>query len=160
MRQSLAILILLFSFHMLLAQDIPTYKFTDLERKISKESAEKTLVLNFWATWCAPCIKELPYFESLHQEGEDLDVKVLLVSLDMAKDKAEKFVEKKQLQSEVVYLDEVDFNAWINKISPDWSGAIPATLFVKPGGKQMFYEGQFTKEELYDKVKSFSYQND
>lgn len=137
------------------AQDIPSYSFEELEEKIKTESEQRALVVNFWATWCAPCIKELPYFESLTEAYAPDKLKVLLVSLDMDKERAVKFKEKKKLQSDVAYLDEVDFNKWIDKISPDWSGAIPATLMISPEGNSSFYEGEFTKEELYEQVKRF-----
>ncbi|MEK6482340.1 TlpA disulfide reductase family protein [Catalinimonas sp. 4WD22] len=137
------------------AQDIPSYSFEELEDRINAESKNQPLVVNFWATWCAPCIKELPHFESLRKDYQADEIKVLLVSLDMDKDKALKFKEKKQLQSDVAYLDEVDFNQWIDKISPDWSGAIPATLMISPSGDRSFHEGEFSKEELYEQVKRF-----
>lgn len=137
------------------AQDIPSYSFEELEARISEESQNQALVVNFWATWCAPCIKELPHFESLQKDYQADDIKVLLVSLDMEKGKAVKFKEKKQLQSDVAYLDEVDFNLWIDKISPDWSGAIPATLMISPSGERSFHEGELSKEELYEQVKRF-----
>jgi thiol-disulfide isomerase/thioredoxin len=137
------------------AQQISSYTFAGLEDKIKQESKEQTLIINFWATWCAPCIRELPYFESLTEDIKTDQLKVILVSLDMEKERAETYAMKKGLQSEVLYLDEVDFNQWIDSISPEWSGAIPATLMVAPSGKKEFFEGAFTKEELYDTVKRF-----
>ncbi len=137
------------------AQEIQSYSFEELEKKITDESSHQYLVVNFWATWCAPCLQELPYFESLSQDFPNAKLKVLLVSLDLEKDKAIQFKEKKQLQSEVVYLNEVDFNAWINKISPKWSGAIPATLMLSPAGEKKFHEGEYTEAELYGQIKRF-----
>lgn len=137
------------------AQEIQSYTFAELEEKIAREAEKQPLIINFWATWCAPCIKELPHFESLSKDFSDEKLKVLLVSLDMEKEKAVKFSQKKQLRSEVAFLDEVDFNAWIDKISPDWSGAIPATLMISPSGEKYFHEGELSKEELYDHIKRF-----
>jgi thiol-disulfide isomerase/thioredoxin len=134
-------------------QEIKTYSFSSLDEKIQQERQKQVVLVNFWATWCKPCIEELPYFEAL---GKDMqDVKVMLVSLDMEKERAEKYAQKKQLQAEVLYLDEVDFNSWIDQISPDWSGAIPATLMVAPEGQQAFFEGSFTQDELYETVNRF-----
>jgi len=137
------------------AQEIRSYSFKSLDQKIQQESQQHTVLVNFWATWCKPCIKELPYFEALSADMQKKNLKVLLVSLDMDKTRAEKYAQKKQLQSEVLYLDEVDFNAWIGKISPDWSGAIPATLMVSPAGKRAFHEGSFTQDELFETVNLF-----
>ncbi len=142
-----------------LAQTIKTYSFDALDRKLEQESREQFLVVNFWATWCKPCIEELPYFENLKNELNNEDIVVILVSLDMEKEKAESYARKKELQSEVLYLDEVDFNSWINRISPNWSGAIPATLMLAPSGKQLFHEGAFSQEDLNDTVTRFIQNN-
>jgi thiol-disulfide isomerase/thioredoxin len=48
-------------------------------------SSDKTYVINFWATWCAPCVKELPYFEEMTKNYSDKNVEVILVSLDFPK---------------------------------------------------------------------------
>ncbi len=98
-------------------------------------------VVNFWATWCKPCIEELPYFEQLNEEG----INVTLVSLDFHKNIESKvlpFVSKRDLKSNIVVLSDTNYNLWIDKISEDWSGAIPATLFVKKG-LSIFAEKQY-----------------
>ncbi len=94
---------------------------------------DKTYVINFWATWCAPCVKELPYFEKLKTEYADKNVEVLLVSLDFPKQVEKKlipFINKKKLKSEVVLLDDINEDVWIKAIDETWSGALPATLFT------------------------------
>ena len=115
---------------------------------------DEVVVVNFWATWCAPCIKELPYFEELNKL-ENVDV--LLVSLDFPKHKEKRlipFVEKHKLQSKVVHLDDEDENYWINEISAMWSGALPASLIYSQN-RRRFYEQSFTKDELFNEVKSY-----
>ena len=91
-----------------------------------------TYVVNFWATWCAPCVKELPHFEQLNSENKKL--KVVLVSLDF-KTQYETallpFLKKEQIQSEVVLLTDKDYNSWLPAVDKDWSGSIPATLILK-----------------------------
>ena len=110
----------------------------------------KTYVVNFWATWCAPCVKELPFFERLNEDYKDKNVKVILVSLDFPK-KIESqllpFLERKKINSTVYVLDDPDANSWIEKIDKSWSGAIPATIIYK-GENKSFYEKSFTYEEL------------
>ena len=121
---------------------------------ILHQNSEKVQVVNFWATWCAPCIKELPYFEELNKLD---NVEVLLVSLDFPKHKEKRlipFVEKHKLQSRVVHLDDEDENYWINEISTTWSGALPATVIYN-NNRRGFYEQSFTKEELFSEVNSY-----
>ena len=112
-------------------------------------------VFNFWATWCAPCIKELPYFEEIDAANED--VKVYLVSLDFKNqlERVKKFVSEKELKPEVLFLDEKDPDTYMPMVSNDWSGAIPATLFVTDLGKKYFHEKAFEKEELEKTVNKY-----
>lgn len=117
---------------------------------------ENVYVINFWATWCAPCIKELPYFEKLNAENKN--VKVILVSLDSKKDLDKKlipFIEKRKLKSKVLLLADKDYNTWLSKVDADWSGAIPATLILN-GKKKQFAERDFENfEELNEYINSF-----
>ena len=137
--------------HLTTAQEIPTLTFEELNQRIRGHSEVEVLVVNFWATWCKPCIQELPYFDSLSNMYPD-QVKVLLVSLDFDVARAAAYKKKKNVASEIVYLDEVDHDAWINHISPNWSGAIPATLMVHRNGAEQFYEQAFTQKALYTSV--------
>lgn len=120
-------------------------------------STDTIYVVNFWATWCAPCIKELPYFEKMGATYKDQNVDVLLVSLDFPKkydSHLKPFIKKHKLKSKVLALDDNDSNTWIPAIDPDWSGAIPATLIFNKE-KRQFYEQTFTYEELVAEVNQF-----
>lgn len=133
---------------------IKSLNFNDLEGYIKNHPAE-TLVVNFWATWCAPCVKELPTFEKLGETYANKDVKVLLVSLDFPEqlEKLTQFVENKKIQSEVIFLNDGDANEWIPKVDRSWSGAIPATLVVGVKNKK-FYERSFNFSQLENELKS------
>ena len=135
---------------------IPLYNFDELEREYLHKEDDITYVLNFWATWCKPCVKELPAFEKLNSDYIDKNVKVVLVSLDFPEKLISgviPFVEKYGLRSQVILLADGDANTWIPKISEEWSGAIPATLMVK-NGTEKFYERTFTFEELENELKT------
>lgn len=125
-------------------------KWDGLEAVITRDT-DKLQVINFWATWCAPCIKELPYFEAVNQNACD-KVDVTLISLDF-EDEFDKrvlpFVSKREIRSRVMLLDEIDYNSWIDKVDPSWSGAIPATLIINPSnGKRKFLEKEMNEGEL------------
>lgn len=136
--------------------DLEIIDYDGLEPLINKQD-DKVHVVNFWATWCAPCVKELPYFEEINKEYKDKNVEVLLVSLDFPRNydsKLKPFIAKRNLQSEVVAFDDVDQNRWIPAINKDWSGAIPATIIYNKD-KRQFYERSFTKEEIETELKQF-----
>ncbi len=124
-------------------------KLPELQNAIHEAGPVK--VINFWATWCAPCVKEMPYFEKLNQENKN--VKVLLVSMDYDLDpnpaKVKKFVERKKILSKVVILQEENPNSWIEKIDKDWGGALPSTLVINPNnGKRKFVQGELKEGDL------------
>ncbi|MCG8389593.1 MAG: TlpA family protein disulfide reductase [Cytophagales bacterium] len=130
-------------------QSVEVIKVPDLQQLMEQES-EEVQVINFWATWCAPCIKELPYFEKARESYAD-KIKVHLVSLDFADqlEKVNRFASRKALKSNLYLLDNVDYNSWINKVDPSWTGAIPATLIINPKtGKRKFVESEMKEEEL------------
>jgi thiol-disulfide isomerase/thioredoxin len=138
------------------SKELEVYDYDGLKPLINVTD-DKIHVVNFWATWCAPCVKELPYFEKLNEEYKDKDVELLLVSLDFPRKyetKLKPFLKEKQLKSRVVCLDDVDQNRWIPAIDTTWSGALPATIIYK-GNKRQFYEKSFTYEELEKEVQQF-----
>jgi thiol-disulfide isomerase/thioredoxin len=120
----------------------------DWYEKLMRSNNDTTYVVNFWATWCMPCVAELPYFEQLQQRYISQKVKLYLVSLDFIKQKDQKlipFLKKQKIKSEVILLDEPDYNAWIDKVNPAWSGALPATMIFNTKRKQKtFFENETT----------------
>lgn len=132
------------------------YDYKGIEKYLNFKD-DKVYVVNFWATWCAPCVKELPYFEELGETYSDKNVEVILISLDFPKHYKSKlipFIEKHKLQSKVVVLDDPDMNSWIPKVNENWEGAIPATLIYNKD-KSQFYEQSFNYEELKTEVNKF-----
>jgi len=113
---------------------VPVYtSFSDFEKLLNKQN-DTTYVINFWATFCKPCIEELPYFEKVNEQRRNEKVKVILVSLDFKNQLQSKvlpFLKKNQIRSDVVLLADSKVNDWIPKISNDWDGAIPVTYIYK-----------------------------
>lgn len=132
------------------------YDFDGLEPFLTKKD-NKTYVVNFWATWCAPCIKEMPHFEKLNTNYKDKNVDVLLVSLDFPfnyEKKLKPFIKKHKLQSKVVVLDDPDMNTWIPKIDKNWDGTIPVTIIYNKS-KRKFYNQTFTYNQLEEELQKF-----
>lgn len=136
--------------------DLEVYDYAGFEKFLNKKDG-KTYVVNFWATWCGPCVKELPYFEKLNSTYQNKNVEVILVSLDfphLYEKKLKPFIKKKQLKSKVIALDDPDMNSWIPKVDKSWSGSIPATIIYKDNERK-FFEKSFTFNELEQEVKQF-----
>jgi len=139
------------------AQTIPAYNSKALNARLAS-SNDTVYVVNYWATWCIPCVKELPYFEKLAEKYKDQKVKVLLVNFDFKEQYPKgiaNFVAKKKLTAEVVWFSESKPNDFIPKIAPEWSGALPATTFsAQKGKKRVFEEGEVNFEFLDQTVQN------
>lgn len=135
---------------------IEIFDFDELEPQLHQEN-DTTYIINFWATWCAPCVKELPYFEKINAEQKEENVKVILVSLDMPKmwkTQLIPFIKKKNIRSKVLILDDPKQNTWIPKVDANWSGGIPATLIYN-NDKRILYEKSFEYDELIRELNTF-----
>jgi thiol-disulfide isomerase/thioredoxin len=120
-------------------------------------SNDTTYVINFWATWCKPCVEEMPYFEKLIREYSGQPVKVYLVSMDFPKDIEKKlipFVQERQITHHVIALADMDYDAWIDKVSSDWDGAIPFTLVYNKNNRQAKMGEMDSYDELEQLVKA------
>lgn len=149
-----SLLLILFNHSSLDRSDItvhePTFRiisFPEFEDMVNTPS-KKIKVYNFWATWCGPCVKELPYFENI--QAEDSSIELVFISMDDGRkpERVTSFLDKKGIKAPVYLLNDVDYNKWIDKVDPSWSGAIPATLFIKADGTKSFHEGEVTEIEL------------
>lgn len=138
------------------SQQIPIVDFKGLQPLLSM-SNDTTYVINFWATWCAPCVKEIPHFEKLNDELKGSKIRVILVNLDFPNQYENRlipFIEQHKIRSTVVMLDDPNSNFWINEISPKWSGSIPGTLIYNRIHRD-FYEKEFNYEELKETVSKY-----
>lgn len=130
------------------------YKVPDLMKRIS--NSDTTYIVNFWATWCKPCMEELQAIDSVGMENKTGKIKLVFVNLDFRdkKNQVNSALKRKGIQSSCVLLDEVNGNVYINQISPDWSGSIPATL-LKKGVRQVLLDKKLSSEQLRTALKNF-----
>ena len=127
-------------------------KFEEYEKLIDKQD-DVLYVVNFWATWCPPCVKELPDFMAVNEKmSSRKDFKMILVSLDNKDDWQSDvipFASENKLNVDIYLLDELRrMNYWMPRVDASWKGSIPATVFYKNGKKLKFVEKPLHKEEL------------
>ena len=139
------------------AQQAPIIKFKDLNSLIQTKT-DTTYVINFWATWCDPCVRELPSFLRLEKELANKKVKFHFVSLDFVRDYESQFLpflSKHSMNNYVYLLDEPDYNSWIDKVDPHWLGSIPTTVIISHHPDSTFFnEGELSYESLSKIVNS------
>ena len=133
------------------AQDIRIVKFQELKNIMSRLN-DTTYVINFWATWCVPCVKEFPAFQHLATAHHSEKVKVIMVSLDFKRGIQKTiipFIKKHPIEADVLLLDEMDYNSWLGQVDSSWQGEIPATLLLNNiKGTRGFYAHDFTTYNL------------
>lgn len=137
------------------AQELKRVDFDELQ-SIVKKNDSTLYVVNFWATWCKPCIDELPGFMEVNRQNADNpNFKMILVSLDHKNrlNTVKKFVLRQNIQTAVYLLDESrPLVEWMQLVDENWRGAIPATVFYKNGEKIFFHQMSMTQYELEDMV--------
>lgn len=153
---SLSLFLLLFFITGAQSQSIPKWKLKDLQSAIA--NANKPTIFNFWATFCKPCIEEIPYFEELVKKYDSAGVKLILVSLDMSETypkKIQSFASKFKFKSQITFLDETNADLFCPAVDSSWSGAIPASLFINnKTNYRKFFEDQLSREKLETEIRA------
>lgn len=147
----------IFSVNIGLSQDFKRISKSELE-EILKNPADKLFVVNFWATWCAPCVNELPDFQKVVNETKNSKVEFMFISLDFPSS-ADKtltaFLKKNKYNFKILLLTETDYDSWINTVDKNWQGNIPATLFFNRTRKiHHFIDEPLDKTKLDYTIKS------
>lgn len=153
MTKSFLIIAFVFFGTTLSAQEIKKIRIAELE-KIIKES-KTPLIVNFWATFCIPCIEEIPYFQEAVKKHKKDNVTLLLVSMDLREDytKIKPLAAKKKFTAPIVWLNETNADYFCPKVDSSWSGAIPATLFINnKTGYRKFYEDKIKEDKLEKEI--------
>ncbi|MEM9885546.1 MAG: TlpA disulfide reductase family protein [Bacteroidota bacterium] len=137
---------------------VPVYDTFEGVQAYFEKSNDTTYVINFWATWCKPCVEELPYFEQIQSAYKDQKVQVVLISMDFERALEKKlipFLADHQLKSEVVVLVDNKYNNWIDRVDESWGGAIPVTMIYNAQQKKFFGEQFDDFADLEGALKKF-----
>lgn len=152
--KNITLILLLLVVSLAYSQDFEIVKFDKVESILNSKN-DTLYVVNFWATWCQPCVKELPYFDEMNEKYKSEKVKVILISMDFKSDvevRLVPFLAKRKVKSSVWFLDETNQNEFIPKVEDGWSGAIPFTIMVRGADMYRYWkEGKLSLKEL-DKV--------
>lgn len=141
---------------LVMAQTVKPATYPDL-MQVVKEAKAEVVVINFWATWCKPCIEEFPSFLQVREEGKTKGVKVVFVSVDFEDelDIVRQFLYKQGVK-DLSYVVSGNQNTFIKSFHPEWSGAVPATFIYNGKGEQLaFWEGKVSLDELRNRVQSY-----
>ena len=137
------------------AQNIKKIKITDLEKTIAQ--SDHPLIINFWATFCVPCCKEIPYFQSTVARYHDQRVELILVSLDLPDFYPARIAataRDRGFTSRIVWLDETNADYFCPKVDPGWTGGIPCSLFINNRTHyRRFFDRQLTEAQVGPEIR-------
>ena len=137
-----------------MAQDIPVWKLEDLRNAIAK--SDRPTIFNFWATFCIPCIEEIPHFQELVKKYDSAGVRLVLVSLDLKSSypkKISSFAKKMKFTAPISFLAETNADLFCPAVDESWSGAIPASLFINNStGYRKFFEAELGREKFEKEI--------
>ena len=141
-----------------MGQSAISIKLLQLDKLINQQD-DTTYIINFWATWCKPCIHELPYFRNVEANHKEEKIRFIYISLNFKRELdsvLNKFLKMNSFNSVVYLIDEPDYNQWIEKVDIHWQGNIPATLIYNSSkNKRSFFNRELDEKELSSEILKF-----
>ena len=141
-----------------MGQSAISIKLRQLDKLINQQD-DTTYIINFWATWCKPCIHELPYFRNVEANHKEEKIRFIYISLNFKRELdsvLNKFLKMNSFNSVVYLIDEPDYNQWIEKVDKHWQGNIPATLIYNSSkNKRSFFNRELDEKELSSEILKF-----
>lgn len=137
------------------SQEMKSLSYAQFEKEMAAFEGEY-LIVNYWATWCRPCVEEMPDFEKINAEFSGQGVSVWFVNVDFnsaVEKSVMPFILKKNLQSKLFHLIDTDPNAWIDKVNKEWGGNIPATAIYLKGNQIHFWARSTNYDELRSAIR-------
>ena len=139
------------------SQSIPKVKMDDVVGRFSAKN-DTVYVVNFWATFCKPCVAEIPDFIKITNKYKGQKVKLILVSLDLASyypARIAAFAKKHNFNASILWLNETNADHFCPMIDPKWSGAIPSTIIVNgKTGYRKFFEAEMDAAKFEKELKA------
>lgn len=130
---------------------LKTVDASDINNQINKHKGSEAVLINFWATYCAPCIEEFPMIVDLSEKYKEKGMQVYFVSADWLDREKEvmAFLIEKNVKGLSFIKEEGNDNNFINEISREWSGALPFTIvYDKSGNLSDYWEMKKNKDRF------------
>jgi thiol-disulfide isomerase/thioredoxin len=107
---------------------------------LAKNDTKKLRLINLWATWCGPCVAELPELVTMNRMYRGRNFELVTISLDdIAKqDDALRVLKENHVAASNVILNVDDRDKFAEALDQEWPGPVPYTLLVAPGGKILY----------------------
>jgi len=123
----------------------------DTVAQLAKNDTKKLLVVNLWATWCGPCVAELPELVTMNRMYRGRPFRLVTISLDdpARRDEALRVLEENHVSATNYILNTSDRDKFAEALDRAWPGPVPYTLVIAPGGKVLYRKtGPFDPLEL------------
>jgi thiol-disulfide isomerase/thioredoxin len=106
----------------------------------NNDSGGKLRVINVWATWCAPCIAELPEFVTMNRMYRRRPFEMITITMDdmERKDAALGVLKEMHMSSKNYIYSGEDKDKLVANLDPSWEGPPPYTMIIKPGGEVIY----------------------
>jgi thiol-disulfide isomerase/thioredoxin len=114
----------------------------DALKSLRQNSSGKFRLVNFWATWCAPCVAEFGEFVTINRMYRHRDFELVTVSLNRPDEEKSvlAFLKEKQASCKNLIFAATDRDKLINAFDPTWEGPVPYTVLISPEGKVVYRE--------------------
>jgi peroxiredoxin len=137
-----------------------TLKMIDVRavKELAKNDTKDLLLVNIWATWCGPCVAELPDLNDLNRMYRHRGFEFITISADEPnqKDQVLKFLQEKHIAGTNYLFSSVDHDALADALDKEWQGPLPHTILIAPGGKIIYrHTGQVDLLELKRAIVGF-----